>query len=76
MEHLFHHPQDEFSPRSDGQLFEQPVQMGMGSVLRNVQSPGNPHLREIVENALNDLQLPVRNTKRMRDLKPSLFAKQ
>lgn len=57
---LFHDPQHKFGAGGDGEFLEQTVQMGVYRVLRYAESAGNARLVVIVKDALDNLQLALR----------------
>ena len=50
--------------------------MRVDGVMRNLEPPGYPRLREIIEDALDDLQFPFRQVQLGADLMPGAFAEQ
>ena len=72
--HLFHDPEDKLGARVDGELYEKAVQVGVRRVLGHFESAGDPLLCEIVEDALDDLDLAFGDAQRLGDLGPSMVA--
>jgi hypothetical protein len=73
-DHLFHDPEDKLSARGDRELYEKAVQVGVRRVLVHFESAGDPLLCEIVEDALDDLDLALGDAQRFGDLGPSVDA--
>ena len=74
--HLLHDAQNQLGAGGDGEFFEQAVQMCVNGVFRNAESLGDPGFRQIIKDALNHLQLTLRQTQLGTDLKPSMVAEE
>lgn len=75
-DHLLHDAQNQLGARGDGEFLEKAVQMGVNSVFRDFEPPGNPCLRQIVKDPLNNLQLALREAQSAGNLTPSMFAEE
>jgi len=71
-----HDAQDELGAAGDVELPEQPVQMHVNRVGRNSESLGNLGFVLIIEDGLNDLQLPLRDVQSAGDFKPGVGAEE
>jgi len=74
--HLLHNPQDQLGAAGDREFFEKPVQVHVNGVRRKLESLGNVRLVLIVENALDNLQLALRDSKAAGNLKPGMPAEE
>lgn len=75
-EHLLHDSQDKFGAGGDVDFLEEAVQMRVRGVLGNSQTLSDPCLWEIVKDALDDLQLALRDAEGVCNLKPGMFGEQ
>lgn len=73
-DHLFHDAQNQFGARGNGDFFEKPVQMRVDSVIRDLESSGNPRLRQIVKDTLDNLQFPLCEAQSAGNLQPGQIA--
>jgi hypothetical protein len=74
--HLLDDPQDKLGASGDVEFLEEAVQMRVNGVSRYAESTGNLRLREIVKDALDDLQLALRQGLSAANLKPGMIAEQ
>ena len=70
--HLFHDAQDEVGSGGHRQFFEQAVQMGVYGVFRYAETAGDACFRQIVENALNNLQFALGEIQGAGDFGPGI----
>jgi hypothetical protein len=73
-DHLLHDAQNQIGACSDGEFLEKAIQMRVNGVFRDFEPPGNPPLREIVKDALDNLQFAFCQAQRASNLKPSKIA--
>jgi hypothetical protein len=75
-DHLFHNSQDQFGAAGDGEFPEKPVQVHVNGVRRNLEAFGNFCLVLVVEDALNNLHLPLRDAQGAGNLMPDVVGEQ
>ena len=75
-DHLFHDAQNQLGPGGDGEFLKKSVQMRVDSVIRDLETPGNPCFREIVKDALDNLQLAFCQAQGACNLKPGMIAEE
>ena len=76
VDHLLHDAQNQLGACGDGQLLEKAVQMRVDGVFRNLETHGNAPLLETVKDALDNLQLTLREAQSFGNFKPSLLAEE